>query len=145
LTPYFKIYDAALLRIRDPKIRALAAADSETVMLGHLKAAVADFVNVSRFDLDACDDLAGEFTDDLANEDIQILAYGVAFYWASSQTLDATLFCNRMNTKDYSWTAPGPLLKTLTTLRETLEYQYRIRVVRYSYAHWKSADATGGV
>jgi hypothetical protein len=141
-TAYSKILDAALMRITDRDILVLAEDDREKIFCGYLKAAQADFVSMCKYDLTKYDDAAEEFADDLGIEEVQILALGISYHWASSKVTNAQLFRNVLNTKDYTFFAPSTLLTTLRGLRNELGREYDQKMIDYTYTHGNFGNLT---
>lgn len=134
-TSYDTIFNAALSRITDDDLLQLAERDIQDVMLGYLKAAQADFLHLCEFDLSQYDDDAMEYAEDLDDEVIEILALGVAAYWCSAKALNAKLFRNVLNTKDYTFFSPATLMTSLRTLRDSLQREYQQKIINYTYMH----------
>lgn len=139
-TNYDSIFNAALSRITDHDLLLLAEEDRENVLLGYLKAAQADFLNICQYDLTKYDDDMAEYEEDLDDECVEILALGVASYWSSAKALNAKLFKNAINTKDYTFFAPSTLLNSLKSLRDTLNKEYQQKIINYSYTHGDIAN-----
>lgn len=134
-TPYSVIYNAALGRFSDYDFLPIAEFQRTAILLGHLRRARSDFINLCKFDLSKYDDDAEEFEEDLDEESIEILALGVSYHWLSSKVLNSELFRNVLNTKDFSFFSPGSLLNNLRLLRSEVLAEYKARMVAYSYDH----------
>ena len=132
-TPYSTIYDAAISRFSDYDLVPLDEFHREEILLRYMKSARSDFRRVCKFNLDDCDDVAAEFTEDLDNDVIEILALGVAYYWCSAQVLNSEKLRNVLNTKDYSFFSPGSLLNNLRLLRDSMRAAFHSRIIAYSY------------
>jgi len=134
-TQYSTIYDAAVSRFSDYDLVALDEFEREEVLLRYMKSACSDFRRACKFNLDDRDDYRAEFSEDLDNDVIEILALGVAYYWCSSQVLNSEKLRNVLNTKDYSFFSPGSLLNNLRLLRDSLREEFHSRIIAYSYDH----------
>ena len=139
-TPYCMIYNAAIGRFSDYDFLPIAEFQREAILLGHLRRARSDFMNICKFDLSKCDDMKQEFEEDLDDESIEILALGVSYHWLSSKVLNSELFRNVLNTKDFSFFSPGSLLNNLRLLRGEVLREYKARMVAYSYDHGNIAS-----
>lgn len=134
-TPYSVIYESALGRFSDYDFLPIADFQREAILLGHLRRARSDFINICKQDLSKYDDVQEEFFEDLDQEVIEILSLGVAYHWLSSKVLNSELFRNVLNTKDFSFFSPGSLLNNLRLLRGEVCSEYKARLIAYSYDH----------
>lgn len=132
-TPYNKIYDRAMFRFRDYEFLTLTEADRQFVLENHLKSAESDFIDICRYDLSKVNDETKEYSEDLDNETVDVLAAGVAYYWMSSKVLSEELFQNNLSLKEYSIHSPANLLRELTVLRKDLRKEFNRKMIRYSY------------
>ena len=157
-TPYKDILDRAIFRFSDLKLARMNEVDQYFILQKYLESAVSDFQNKCAVDLtqrienqqvdavsDGISDYAsigtaesvatGGFVEDLDNEVQEILALGVSYYWLSAQILNSDLLKNKLSTKDYTYFSPANLMREIQTLRESVQKEYRRRVVSYTYDH----------
>lgn len=139
-TPYDTIYDRAMFRFRDYDLLAIDPLQRNEILQRYLRAAEADFGEVCRYDLEDRDDDAGEYTEDLDNETIEVLACGVAYYWMSAHAMNSELFHNKLSTKDYTSFSPANLLREINVMRESLGKEFNRQIVKYSYTGSDIAD-----
>lgn len=132
-TPFTDIYARAIFRFADYKFLEQDTEIREGVLERYLMSAKTDFQRICKIDLDDYDLAQKQFNNDLGDEEIEILALGVAFYWVSYKTMNSELLKNVLNSKDYYYYSPANLLKELQTLRNTLRDEFRGRMRQYSF------------
>lgn len=134
MTQYSVIYDRAIFKIKSQRLLSMALVDRTAVMLQFLQSAIVDFADECKFDLSARNDSSGYFEVDLGEKEIEILAYGVAYYWAMGNALNEKNMKNVMSPKDYQSFSPANLLKELENVRQNLKHEFLGRINAYSYA-----------
>ena len=134
MTQYSVIYDRAIFKIKSQRLLSMALVDRTAVMLHFLQSAIVDFADECKFDLSARNDSSGYFEVDLGEKEIEILAYGVAYYWAMGNALNEKNMKNVMSPKDYQSFSPANLLKELENVRQNLKHEFLGRINAYSYA-----------
>ena len=132
-TPFSDIYNRAMFKFSDYEFLKLTDVDKEYILESFLKSAQSDFEKKCRVDLSLVNDEDKEYELDLDNECIEILASGVAYYWASSKLLDSDILRNKLSTKDYSYFSPANLLRELTAFKESLYKEFRNKMTEYTY------------
>ncbi|MBR6051303.1 MAG: hypothetical protein IKP68_08905, partial [Clostridia bacterium] len=103
------------------------------VLEKYLISAKTEFQRICKVDLGDYDLTLKQFNNDLGDEEIEILALGVAFYWVSYKTMNSELLKNVLNSKDYYYYSPANLLKEVQTLRKTIRGEFDSRMKKYSY------------
>ena len=134
-TPYENIYERALFKVKDLKLGQMDESKRRYVLWQYLNSAVADFCTKCSKDLDDRDNEAEEFAADLTNEEQEILALGVAYYWLSAKIMDRDLIRNKISTKDYQYFSPANLMREINTMRESVRKGYKHRITDYTYDH----------
>lgn len=134
-TPFDSIYKRAVYRFRDYDFCRINEADVNDVMQSYIMSAISDFAPVCEQDLNDIDPVLCEFRADLTNEEQEILALGISFYWLSAQLLNQELLKNSLSTKDYTYFSPANLLRESQTLRDSVRKEYRDRITKYTYHH----------
>ena len=132
-TPFSDIYARAIFRFADYDFLKQTIRDREGVLEQYLVSAKTDFGRICKFDLNDCDMSAKQFNADLGDEEIEILASGIAFYWLSYKAMNSELLKNLLNSKDYYYHSPENLLKEVQTLRKTIRAEFLSRMRKYSY------------
>lgn len=132
-TPFTDIYARAIFRFADYKFLEQDKDIREGVLEKYLISAKTEFQRICKIDLDDYDLELKQFNNDLGDEEIEILALGVAFYWLSYKTMNSELLRNVLNSKDYYYYSPANLLKEIQTLRKTLRNEFNSRMRQYSY------------
>mgnify|MGYP004689676547 CR=1 FL=1 len=132
-TPFTDIYTRAIFKFADYKFLEQDPEIREGVLEKYLISAKTEFQRLCKIDLDDYDLNVKQFNSNLTDEEIEILALGVAFYWLSYKTLNSELLKNVLNSKDYYYYSPANLLKEIQTLRKTLRNEFDSRMRKYSY------------
>ena len=86
------------------------------IMQNFLKQAIIDFKPSCKNNLENYNDELGQFNEVLGEEEQEILALGIAYYWLSHKALNSELLKNTMLRKDYNTYSPANLLKEITSL-----------------------------
>jgi len=76
---------------------------------------------------------AGQFDDDLSEEEVWVVAYGMLVSWLQQKVFNASLFKNHMTTKEFSTFSAANLIDKLNELHTMAESKLRGLVVSYSY------------
>lgn len=134
-TPYENIYERAMFKVKDIKLGKMDESKRRYVLWQYLNSAVADFGTKCSKDLDNRDDDNEEFAEDLTNEEQEILALGVAYYWLSAHIMDRELIRNKISTKDYQYFSPANLMREINTMRAEVRKEYKHRITDYTYDH----------
>lgn len=132
-TPFQNVYSRALFRLRDTKLVRLNEADQEYILHQYLLSAIGDFQTKCLMDLTMRSNEA--FDDDLSDEEQEILALGISYYWLSAQVLNNELLKNKLSTKDYTYFSPANLLRESAELRDQVRKEYKSRITHYTYDH----------
>lgn len=132
-TPYTDIYERAIFRFADYDFLQKDFQAREDVLERYLISAKTDFSRVCEIDLMDCDPVLRQFNADLGDEEIEILALGISYYWLSYKALDSKALKNVLNSKDYYYYSPANLLKEVQTLRKTVRDEFNSRMRRYSF------------
>lgn len=134
-TKFTDIYNKAIFRFSDYSFLNFNPEERDEILKSFLLSAKSDFVNSCSVDLDDYDLDKGIFNGDLSDEEQEILALGIAYYWLSMKTMDSQLLKNIMTRKDYNTYSPANLLKELSSLKTELRKEYRGRINEYSFRH----------
>lgn len=132
-TKFSTIIENALYKFRDPDLALIFQEEADDVLLHYLKSSQVKFQKSCRFDLSNKDEILKEYKDDLGDEEIEILAIGVAYYWCSAQVLNGDLLKNSLSTSDWSQFSPANLLDKMTVLRDELRTELRNEIIDYSF------------
>lgn len=132
-TPFTTIYARAIFRFADYKFLEQDTDVREGVLEKYLISAKTEFQRLCKVDLGDYDEEQKQFNKTLGDEEIEILALGIAFYWLSYKTMNSELLKNVLNSKDYYYYSPANLLKEVQTLRKTLKDEFYSRMRQYSY------------
>lgn len=145
-TKFSEIYERAVFKFTDYSFLGADDIYKDALLQKYLLAAVADFQPMcNTVDLNDYDLELGQFNNELDNEVIEILSWGIAYYWISAKALNSKLLRNMIHNKDYTSYSPANLLKEITSLRDTVEQEFRGRTKTYSFRHgdidtWKAQN-----
>lgn len=142
-TKFSEIYERAIFKFTDYSFLNEITDFKEALLQKYLLAAVADFRHSCTVDLNDYDLELEQFNTELDNEIIEILSWGIAYYWISAKALNSELLRNTIHNKDYTSYSPANLLKEIQSLRGVVEQEFRGRVRTYSFRHsdidtWKA-------
>lgn len=132
-TPFHDVYSRALFRLRDTNLARLNDADKEYMLHQYMLSAIGDFQPKCLKDLSARTESG--FSDVLSDEEQEILALGISYYWLSAQVLNNELLKNKLSTKDYTYFSPANLLRESVGLRDQIRKEYKNRITQYTYDH----------
>ena len=132
-TSFDTIYDAALPYFRDVQLASMYESEAREVLYGYMKQAVAEFTPYCKNDLTLRDDEAEEFTADLTDIEVDIIALGMSVKWARSYVLYSDNLRDKMSSKDYTYHSRGNLLASLNDLYDILRKEFKQRMYSYTY------------
>lgn len=132
-TPFTDIYARAIFRFADYKFLEQDIETREGVLEKYLISAKTEFQRICRVDLNDYNLELQQFNQDLGDEEIEILALGVAFYWISYKANNSELLKNVLNSRDYYYYSPANLLKEVHALRQSIRDEFDSRMRQYSY------------
>lgn len=135
MTKYIDIYNRAMFRFSDYSFLDLENEIRNHIMQNFLKQAIIDFKPSCKNNLENYSDELGQFNEVLGEEEQEILALGIAYYWLSHKALNSELLKNTMLRKDYNTYSPANLLKEITSLRDDLRKEYRGKINEYSFRY----------
>lgn len=133
-THFSEIHSRAIFKFQDTKIMRLSENVREEILDQYLLSAIVDFRPICKIDL-AYDSETRMFEQDLDDECKEILAVGVAYYWASSEVINSELLKNKVSTKEFQFFSTANLLKECRALRSELKDEFNSKISRYSYRH----------
>ena len=124
-----EIYGMFLSSITDYSIPLLSNNDFEEEMLVLLKKSIARF----RFKKDiAIDELMGEFTRELKEEEKNILALGMVSEWVKPKIYSVEVMKMKMNSKDYQLFSESNMLTTLQKIKKEADAEFDYYMDIYS-------------
>ena len=141
-TKFTEIYNRAMFRFADYEFLLIDANKRDEILRNFLMSAQADFVHSCAVDLTDYDLEKGQYNVELGDEEQEILALGVAYYWLSNRVINSEHLHNIMARKDYNTYSPANLLREMSSIRETLRKEFRGKINEYSFRH---GDANGTV
>jgi len=139
-TPYSRVFDLALSLMPDQDLYSYAVEDREAMLTSWMTLAIMEFKRICKaategIDLANRDDVDQEFTDDLSDEVVEILAYGIIYARAQSKRNHSDQLQNHLNSKDLALAgSPANLLKELRAYADDCYRDFNRLVKTYSYA-----------
>ncbi len=133
MTSFATIYNRSLFKMKNYGILKLEVQKREALLREHLMSAQIDFQHVCKVDLTDYDETEKQYKNKLNDEEIDILATGIAFHWVNSETLSSENFRNVLLPKDYATYSPANLLKHMQELRSTLRDEFFGKINKYSF------------
>ncbi len=135
-TKFTDVYDRAIFKFTDYSFLDTITEFKEALLQQYLLAAIADFQHMcTAVDLTDYDLENKQFSVELDSEIIEILSWGIAYYWISARALNSELLRNKIHNKDYTSYSPANLLKEVQSLRSTIEQEFKGRMRTYSFRH----------
>ena len=124
-----EIYGMFLSNITDYDIPLLSDEDFGKEMLMLLKKSIARF----RFKKDiVIDDVMGEFTRELKEEEKNILALGMVSEWVKPKIYSVEVMKMKMNSKDYQLFSESNMLTTLQKIKKEADAEFDYYMDIYS-------------
>lgn len=145
-TKFSEIYERAIFKFTDYSFIDAVSEFKNALLQKYLLASIADFQQAcSWIDLNDYDLELEQFNNKLDNEVIEILSWGIAYYWISAKALNSELLRNTIHNKDYTSYSPANLLKEVQTLRDSIGQEFRGRVTTFSFGYgdidtWKAQN-----
>lgn len=132
-TPFESVYDKFRDKITDYDLPKMTEQNRTTLMTNYLTSSCVAFKRWC-IDLDLTrDSNAQTFSIDLNDEEIEILATGMAYYWINPKVMSSDNVKNSMSTRDWSSFSPAELLLRLTELKKQLYKDFKSAAVEYSF------------
>lgn len=131
-TSFSDVFNVAIWKFRDRDLLAYSEEERDHILGVHLLSASSHALAVTgdqTFDIDYTNKM---FKTQLTNEQLDILATGIAFEWYNRKVLNSETIRNRLSNKDYSNHSPGTLLDSMVKLRDQLSYDWETSLIEYS-------------
>ncbi len=143
MTTFDEVYDIALWKFYDRDLPEYTAEDREAIMAKYLLPSASHAAAVTGDPSFNIDLTTGEFNGVLTNEQIDIVATGMAYEWYSRRVINSETIRNRLSNKDYSNHSPGTLLEAMVKLRAQLKDDLDTKLIEYSFrrgdvSKWKA-------
>lgn len=138
-TLFEKVYDRALVIIKDYKLDNLAQSDYEAFLLylqGILERSIPDFTSCNTdLSYQEFEDDNGEkvmaFVQELSNKEINILSSIMVYNWFTRQTNDVTQFQGHLSNKEFKAHSEANNLKEKSEYLDRLREKYNQDIVDY--------------
>jgi hypothetical protein len=139
-TPYSVVYNSFLDKVSDTDLLALTTTNTELIILGYMNRTCTKFERICVFNLSDRDDTTRQFSDDLTDEDIDIISEGMLVEWYKPKLHFNENLKNVLNTKDYNQYSPANLLKEIRESYKSAKNNFESMVNKYSYVHGAIED-----
>jgi len=131
-TPYTTIYVSFLNKVSDQYLANMSDINLNLQMLKYLNSSVPKFKKCKKdLSLRSVDGLG--FTEDLTDEEVEILANLMVIEWLRPQVNSLELLKQSMGSKDFNLYSQANHLKELQTLRKDAQSEISKLLVDYSY------------
>lgn len=143
MTTFDEVFNIALWKFSDRDLPEYADEDRDAIMMRYLLPAASHAAAVTGDPTFNINLSSGTFNGELTNEQIDIVATGIAYEWYSRRVLNSETIRNRLSNKDYSNHSPGTLLEAMVKLRAQLKNDLDTKLIEYSFrigdvSKWKA-------
>ncbi len=132
-TPYEDIFGVFIGKISDYNLGNLDQADLEEILIQFLRSAIVRFENCKQ-DLSDRNDALQQFTDDLTEQEIEILACYMIVQWLSPLINSIELLKQSLSSRDYRIYSQANHLKEMRELRDDSTIEAQRLKTAYSYS-----------
>ena len=141
-TPYERIYESFLPKLRSYEIPTMTEDEVRECLHDYLVSAIAKF-HVCRRDLTDRDDILQRFNQDLSDVEIEILSnYMVLEYVDSTYIRTPTLLRVNLSSTDFNAFSPANMLSKLNEMQERFLKENDTLLTRYA---WMGANESGAL
>lgn len=138
-TPHSVFMDAFLRKIKDYEHLSACIEHIEDEAFHYMKVVFAQFNRICEYNLVASNDIAGEISETIKDEDLyeitDIVSEGMVMQWLKPWVNKSEGFENVLSTKDYTLYSPAKLLAEMKGLQKDSEIRYKSMVNEYSFNH----------
>lgn len=140
-TPFSKIYDKFLSQIEDSDIANLSEGDLKATLFSYMDTSISlDFKQCKKDLLNHIDEKKEEFTIDITNEEINIIALGMVVAYLQPKIRHEQLLIQQIGDRDYKTFSGANLLKELMELERLTKRRLREYVNSYTYNKMLQGD-----
>lgn len=133
-TPYSKILDTFLFKVKAYELMILADTEREDVMEYYFNSARSQFYRKCKSNLLEYDTDEKIFADILSIDEIDILTEIMISKWLTPQMYSDELLESRLNTRDYSEYSPAKLIEQIHDVYKTSCKKSKQLIIDYTYA-----------
>ena len=130
-TLYSTVEKRFVYKIEDSELIELPDVDRLDMTDAYRESAEVEFKKCTK--LSTKDDVAREYPDDLTNEEIEILAYGMVLSWVTPKVNSLDNLKQKMSTKDYKIYSQANQLDKMTSLKLESENKVKNMIKSYTY------------
>lgn len=143
-TPYSDIYQAFIFKVKAYDLMMLLDEDREEILnvymnavCRHISKKVKNYV-----DLSSRDDALKEFSDDIDEDMIDIIAGCMITEWLKPQMYSDELLESRLNTKDFTEYSSAKLIEQIRNVYEMSIKESLVAINNYTFSHGDIPELT---
>lgn len=145
IVSYDVFIEAFLMKITEYDFCVLPEYDRDSIIIGFMKRACAQFDEVCLYDLSKCDDEIRTFefpgiTEIELEEIIDIVSEGMLMQWMKQHMYKQENLENTLNTADFTSYSPAELIYRITNAYKMIKRDFTLMIRDYSYRHGDLSD-----
>lgn len=141
-TPYSKIYEAFIFKVKAYDLLMLLEEDREDVLYIYMTSVCRKvFKTVMPYvDLSDRNEDTKEFNNDIDDDVIDIIAECMITEWLKPQMYSDELLESRLNTKDFTEYSPSKLIEQMRYVYEMSKKESNVIINNYTFSHGDIAE-----
>lgn len=139
-TLYTDVYTKFLFKVKAYELTSLSSADRENMLLFYLDSACSKFYKLCKTNLKTRDNSTLAFTEDLEDDEIDILSELMITEWLTPQMYSDELLESRLNMKDFNEYSPAKLIEQIRNVYTMSKKNSKRMMIDYSYSHGDIAE-----
>lgn len=141
-TPYSKIYEAFIFKVKAYDLLMLLEEDREDVLYIYMTSVCRKvFKTVMPYvDLSDRNEDTKEFNNDIDDDVIDIIAECMITEWLKPQMYSDELLESRLNTKDFTEYSPAKLIEQMRYVYEMSKKESNVIINNYTFSHGDIAE-----
>ena len=141
-TSYSTIIDAFLAKVKAYDLMLLYKDDRDDIINFYFRSACSQFYKKCRHNLSDREDTTQVFTEDLDEDEIDILSEIMIYKWLSPQMYNDELLKSRLNTKDFTEFSPAKLIEQIHSVYNSSKKNSKQLIIDYTYSHSNIGEIT---
>nr|DAZ66733.1 MAG TPA: hypothetical protein [Caudoviricetes sp.] len=141
-TPYSKIYEAFVFKVKAYDLLMLLEEDREDILYLYMISVCRKVAKTVKTyaNLADRDDEVKEFQTELDDDMIDIIAECMITEWLKPQMYSDELLESRLNTKDFTEYSPAKLIEQMRYVYEMSKKESRVAINNYTFSHGDIAE-----
>lgn len=141
-TPYSKIYEAFIFKVKAYDLLMLLEEDREDILYIYMTSVCRKvFKTVMPYvDLSDRNEDTKEFNNDIDDDVIDIIAECMITEWLKPQMYSDELLESRLNTKDFTEYSPAKLIEQMRYVYEMSKKESKVIINNYTFSHGDIAE-----